>query len=438
MDICKANNIGFITSYRRHLFDLYVSFYLFIKYSVVLISRKISFRQYVIFFRRLIIFNKRLKHNKVVKINKQYKIHFWLPVFPSKPFFQAVEKFLIINGDPPPVSVVLSMTKACTYKCPHCYQKKDTGKDLPREELIKMIKEMQDIGIAFIDIEGGEPLLRFDRLLELVRNIDERSEIWVNTTGYRLTEDRARKLKEAGVFGVMISLHHWSKEKHDEFTGVKGSFDIACSAMKIFQRAGIVTVINCCPSSELIEEGGIEKMMDLAKEQGCSLIELIHEKPAGGWMGRKASMGKDILKKLYNYHLLYNTDPKYKDYPSLSVQVYESSKENFGCTAGGIERFYVNAYGEVQPCEFLNVSFGNVEEEGFLPVFRRMREYFKTPGTNWLCCTECQSIEKIIKEKKIKTTPLDKKITISLVRDWDRGEKTPLYREMKLYENKEI
>ena len=62
--------------------------------------------------------------------------------------------------------------------------------------------------------------------------------------------------------------------------------------------------------------------------------------------------------------------------------------DEYGCTAGGIERFYVNANGDVQPCEFVNVSFGNVNEEDFNNIYRRMRKYFRDPRTNWICCTE--------------------------------------------------
>lgn len=422
--------IKFITGLGRYLFDGYLSSYIFLKYTSLLLSGKISLKQYIIFFKRVLLFYTRLRHNKVVKIGNVYKIHLYLPSFPTKAFFQALDKFLILNRDPPPTSILLSMTKACAYNCPHCYQKYDKGNDLPLEKLIEVAGQIQDIGISLINIEGGEPLLRFDRLLRLVENIDDRAEIWVNTNGFGLTEEKARKLKNVGVFGVMISLHHWDKDKFDEFVQKKGAFDIALSALKTFEKVGIATVINCCASKELINEDGFKKIMELAKEYRCSLVQLIHGKSAGGWVGRQDPLGNKEIKKLYNYHLLYNNNNKYRNYPSVSSQIYESSKENFGCTAGGIERFYVNAHGEVQPCEFLNVSFGNIQDEDFLIIYKRMRSFFKKSCTKWLCCTECKNIEKIIKG-----SPLSKEETMSLVKNWDRGEQVLLYEKMGLYEN---
>lgn len=424
-----------ITGIRRVVFDIYMAIYLFLKYTYSLFSGKISFKQWILLFKRMSLLYLRFRHNKIIKIGKVYKLHLYLPAFPTKAFFYALNKFLIVEGDPPPVSVLLSTTKACVYNCPHCYQKYDKGEDLPLGRLLKVTKQIQNIGVAFFNIEGGEPLLKFERLLRLVECLDERAEIWVNTTGFGLTEEKAKKLKKAGVFGAMISLHHWNREEFDKFVGKRGAFEIALTALRIFQKVGITTAINCCPSKEMIESGGIEKIMELAKNYRCSYVQIIHGKPAGGWMGRNDSLDKVCLEKLYQSHILYNKHFKYKDYPAVSSQVFESAKRNFGCTAGGIERFYVNHHGEVQPCEFLNVSFGNVQNEDFLVIFKRMRTYFKTPGTNWLCCTEAGKISEVIKNKQEIKTPLPKEITMSLIDNWDKGEKTPLYRKMKLYES---
>ncbi len=48
----------------------------------------------------------------------------------------------------------------------------------------------------------------------------------------------------------------------------------------------------------------------------------------------------------------------------------------FVCTAGGTDRFYINAKGDVQTYEFLNFLFGNIGEEDFLTIYNRMRDHF--------------------------------------------------------------
>lgn len=426
--------IEFITGIKRFFFDIYLCSYIFLKYTLILIRREISFKQYIIFFKRLLLFYSHLRNNKVVKIGNVYKIHLYLPSFPTKAFFIAIDKFLLLDQDPPPTSMLLSMTKACPYNCPYCYQKFDKGEDLQIEKLLEVTTKIQNTGISLINIEGGEPLVKFDRLIKLLKHIDERAEVWVNTTGYGLTPDKAKRLKEAGIFGVMVSLHHWDKEKFDGFLNKKGAFETALSALEMFPKVGIATVINCCPSKQLLDEGGFDKIMDIAKKYGCSLVQLIHWKPAGGWLGKESPMDKDTIDKLYNYHLVYNKSKRYKNHPAVASQVYESAKQNFGCTAGGIERFYINANGGFQPCEFLNVSFGNIQDESFNVLFKRMRSFFKKPATKWLCCTECEKIEAMLKDNSM-SIPLPKDKTILLAQEWDRGEEVPLYVKMGLYKN---
>ena len=311
----------------------------------------------------------------------------------------------------------------------------DSGKEMPLERLIEVTHQMQDRRLAFADIEGGEPLLKFARLVEYVANIDNRTEVWINTNGYNLTLEKAITLKRVGVFGAMISTHHFLPEKFDQFVGHEGAFDKARQAFALFNQAGIATCMNCCLNQEALRSGGVEKMMDLAREWNCCFVQMIHSKESGGWLDNQEdiiNLNNDIdyLKKM---HLQYNTDPNYSDYPSVSVQVFEEAKNHYGCTAGGIDRFYLGHSGEVQPCEFLNVSFGNVQEEDFSVIWERMRNHFKKPGVKWLCSEYGPAINKYMKENQITTTPLPREHAEKVVSGWDKGEDTPMYVKMGMY-----
>lgn len=433
-----ANKNKSLGTFEKFIFFQYLKIYVFFKYLKRLLTGEIKLKQFTIFLKRVLLLFNKIKVNKVVKTRGVYKIHIYLPSFPSQAFFIALDKFLNQTKNPIelyPTSVLLSMSKVCNYNCPHCYQKLDSAKPVPLDKLSNIAKELQDLRISFINIEGGEPLLDFERLVTLLKNIDKnKSEIWVNTNGNSLTEEKAKKMKDLGVFGVMVSLHHWQKEKHDEFVGFKGAYKAALSALKLFNQVGLSTAINCTGTKNLIGSGGFEKIMQIAKDTDCAIVQLIHEKPAGGWLNREGTLEKEYIEKLYKYHLIYSLDKRYREYPAISSQVYESSKENFGCTAGGIERFYINASGEVQPCEFVNVSFGNLTEEPFSKIYKKMRNIFKVPKTNWICCTENHKIKTIIERSENKKTPLSKEISEEIINSFDLGEKTPLYKKMKLYE----
>lgn len=431
------NKNKFLTGFKKFIFFQYLKIYVFLKYFSYVIERKITLGQFLSFLKRVLLLFEKIKVNKVVKTRKVYKIHLYLPAFPSKAFFIALDKFLLKKESDPadiyPTSVLLSINKNCNYKCPHCYQKLDSSKIISLKKLKEVARKIQALNISFINIEGGEPLLDFKRLTSLLKILgNDNSEIWINTNGAFLTEKKAKLMKKLGVFGLMISLHHWKKEGHDNFTGVKGAYDRAINALRISNKIGLSTAINCTGGKRLIKEKGFFKIMEIAKNNNCALVQLIHEKPAGAWLNRKNTLEKKYVDELYKYHLLYSRSKKYVNYPAISSQAYEAAANNFGCTAGGIERFYINASGEIQPCEFVNVSFGNLEKEPFLKIYSRMRRVFDKPRTNWICCCENEKIKEALSQLNSRETPLKK--STELIKKFNLGKETEMYKKMKLYE----
>jgi AdoMet-dependent heme synthase len=66
-------------------------------------------------------------------------------------------------------------------------------------------------------LSGGEPLLRTD-LEEIAAHADRRgATVVVGTNGTRLTRERIRSLKDAGVTGVAVSVDSLDERYHDRF-----------------------------------------------------------------------------------------------------------------------------------------------------------------------------------------------------------------------------
>jgi MoaA/NifB/PqqE/SkfB family radical SAM enzyme len=376
------------------------------------------------------------RHNKCVRVYNGWKLHLYLPAYPSPAFFYAIESKLL-RTPPGPTTVVFSMTKVCDYKCEHCYQRRDGGPDVEENLLIHTAQAVRDCGVAMFDIEGGEPFMRFDRLLHLVRALDERTEIWINSTGAHVETHMLDELKDAGVFGVMVSIHSPDAATHDAFTGVSGSFETACRMVRQWRALGLVAALNSVLSEEETNCGGLGRLMDLAKELDCDYVQLIHPKPAGKWIGRTEAMqmGHAVIQFVRREHVRFNSHSMH-EYPALAAQVFEEAEHVLGCTAGAVDRFYVNVTGEVQPCEFLNLSFGNVHNEPFGMILERMRSHFKVPGADWLCCTQAGEIQKLFEEHRLQRTPLPWPVTQELVASWNRGNPTPIYEKLGIYRRK--
>ena len=388
---------------------------------------------YLRFLRRALRLLLVFRHNKVVRVFNGYKLHLYLPAYPSRAFFYAIESKLL-RTQPGATTIVFSMTKACSYRCPHCYQKNDAAFDLDEALMIKTALAVRDAGVALFDIEGGDPFLRFARLLNLTRALDARCEVWVNTTGAHLKPGMLEALQQAGLFGLMVSVHSPDRARHDAFTGVPGSFAVACDIIRACRQMNLAAAFNTVLSEDETRSGGLDRLMDLARELDCDYVQLIHPKPAGIWLGKKDGMQTErgLIEAMQQAHVRYNSIGKHS-YPSLAAQVFEESEHMLGCTSGAVDRYYVGASGEVQPCEFLNLSFGNVKEESFGTIYKRMRSYFKTPCCDWLCCTQADEIHRLFEQHNLQQTPLPWKVTRELVENWNRGKPTPIYDKLGIY-----
>lgn len=418
--------------FSKSMVDLQVQLHVFAKISAMLFKRKISFNKYFRILKRLLFFLSKMKHNKYVKIGNDIKMNLYVPAYPSKAFFFACEKMFEFDKKMPCITALVSVTSACKYSCSHCYQKHDHGKDADLAVLIQTAKKMQDMGIAFFNIEGGEPFLVYDRLLELCRNIDHRSEIVINTTGDGVSLQRLQELKSLGnVTALMFSLHSDTAEGLNAFTGTSKAWENMEKAIEMAHNVGLGVMFNSCLQHEAFTNGTFEKVMDVAKNHKAALIQLIKPKPAGGWLekGAKSFSDKDV-EILRNKVDAYNLEAKYRNYPFVYSQLLEEEVDMFGCTAGGTDRFYINAKGDLQPCEFLNISFGNIHTDDFDSIYSAMRKVFEHPGDCKLCEKHSEEILKIYKEENLKSLPLDKELSKRIYANWDQGESPDFYKKI--------
>lgn len=417
----------------KALVDIRIKLSVFWYFFKKFISGKISFSDFIRILKRLLFFLSKMNENKYVQLADTIKINLYVPSFPSKAFYQSCEKMAVLDKKMPSVSALISVTSACRYNCSHCYQRLDKGQDVNIDVLIKVCKNLQDKGVAFFNIEGGEPFLVFDKLYKLCSEIDERSEIIINTTGDAVTEERVQKLFALGnVKALMFSLHSSVPEELNKFTENENAWQNMVKAIEICHKIGMPVVFNSCLQNTSYHDGSFEKIMDVAKDFGSALIQLIKPKPAGAWLeGGATVFDENDNETLKEKVLKYNLKKEYKHYPFVYSQQLEEDTSMFGCTAGGTDRFYINAKGDLQPCEFLNISFGNIYTDNFDEIYNNMRKTFETPGDCWICEKYALEISNACKENNISILPLNKELSEKLISKWDRGVEADFYEKIK-------
>ncbi len=147
---------------------------------------------------------------------------------------------LQFSADKKPV-VVWNCTRRCNLRCIHCYSHSQDllyEGEMSTSEAKRFIDGLAEFGVPVLLFSGGEPLLRPDifELIDYTRNKGIRAV--VSTNGTLISEDTAKKLGEAGLSYVGISLDGL-KEVHDRFRRVKDSFEQALSGIRACRKAGV-------------------------------------------------------------------------------------------------------------------------------------------------------------------------------------------------------
>ncbi|TET81583.1 radical SAM protein, partial [candidate division TA06 bacterium] len=127
-----------------------------------------------------------------------------------------------------PVSAPYRMDLALTYKCEndckHCYVARD--KNMPSlsvEDWKRVLKRLWDVGIPHVCFTGGEATL-FPGLLDLVDYAEELGMVTgLLTNGRSLGQlDFVKKLEQAGLDHIQITLESHDKKIHDTIVGCPG------------------------------------------------------------------------------------------------------------------------------------------------------------------------------------------------------------------------
>ena len=304
------------------------------------------------------------------------KCEFYLKLAHS-PTASKPEKFV-------PLILSWNVTRQCNLKCPHCYINADTKEpinELTTEEAKNLIDQICEVSKPLLVLSGGEPLLRQD-VYELVRyGASKGLKMGLGSNGSLIDNDAAKKLKEAGIETVSISLDSHIPEQHDEFRGVKGSWEKAVNAIKALRENGVLVQVNTTVTQQNYDQ--IDDIMSLAEKLGVENFHLFFLVPTGrGVKIADISPAKyeEMIKKTFEKVARHKLNVR----PSCAPQFMRIAKEmglNMsrwirGCIAG---LYYCRVYpnGDITPCPYLPIKLGNIRETPFKEIWFNA-EMFKT------------------------------------------------------------
>jgi len=299
-----------------------------------------------------------------------------------------------------PFLVVWDFTRGCNLRCKHCYANagKRAPNELTTEQAKAVVDQLDEAGVVAVALSGGEPTTRED-FFEIVRYIHKKGmHVSVASNGTLITKEFAKKLKDAGVDYIEISLDHTEPSIHDEFRGVKGAWEKTVEGIKHCVEAGIVTCI-----ATTVTKYNYDNIPDMIK---FAQKLKVHRFIAFNFVPTRR--GKEIIdtditpeqrEKLLNFLYdkleeknnleVFSTCPAYARISLERVSAGEKGSvapthfaavelrgkaialADFigGCGAG---RNYcsIEYNGDIQPCVFLPIKVGNVIKDGFENVWK--------------------------------------------------------------------
>ncbi len=281
------------------------------------------------------------------------------------------------NGENIPAFLISSITSNCNLFCKGCYARanKLCGEGLRKEQLSneiwgRIFKEAEELGIAFVLLAGGEPLMRKD----VIEKAAEYRKIMfpVFTNGIMFEEEYLRLFDKNRNLIPILSIEG-NQEQTDERRG-NGTYNALMNVMETLRRKGILYGASVTVTTENIETVTSKDFFDILYNKGCKGLIFVEYVPVTEDTNHLAPT--DIEREMLEDRQ-QGLREMYEDVIFLSFPGDE--KYSGGCLAAGRGFFHINTDGSAEPCPFSPYSDTNLKDCSLRealksPLFRRLDE----------------------------------------------------------------
>jgi mycofactocin radical SAM maturase len=302
------------------------------------------------------------------------------------------------TGTQAPICLTWELTYACNLACTHCLSSSGTRRtdELTLEEIKSLVDEWAASGVFYVNIGGGEPMVRPDFFDIIEYTVGSRIGVNFSTNGTMIDEAKAQRLAAMDYVDLQVSLDGADVETNDAIRG-PGSYARARRAMDHLAGAGFEDF----KISVVLTRGSIaqlDRLQELADDYRARL-RLTRLRPSGRgvdvWDELRPTT--DQNRELHSWLLdhpatltgdsLFHLNAFGRSLPGLSM-----------CGAGRIVCL-VDPVGNVYACPFLihpDFKAGNIRTDGGFGaiwadagLFDRMR----TPTVASGGCISCTAFE---------------------------------------------
>ncbi|HEY6833051.1 MAG TPA: radical SAM protein, partial [Pseudolabrys sp.] len=192
---------------------------------------------------------------------------------------------------PAPLGLLAELTHRCPLGCPYCSN--PLALDPRVEELdtatwARVFGEAAGLGVLQVHLSGGEPAARRDlpEIVKAARDAGLYSNLITSAVG--LTADGLRKLADAGLDHVQISIQDSDEISADHIAGYKGASARKRALATEVVKLGLPLTVNMVVHRANIAR--VEPMVELALSLGASRVEIAHVQYYGWALKNRAAL----------------------------------------------------------------------------------------------------------------------------------------------------
>jgi MoaA/NifB/PqqE/SkfB family radical SAM enzyme len=277
---------------------------------------------------------------------------------------------LLLTRTAPLRYVDIALDYACNLNCVHCSAERlkhdRHTRRMQLSDYERLAEQCRALGVITVGFTGGEPLV-YPKLRQVIAAFKPgRTMISIKTNGVLLNDEWLRRLKSWGVDSISIGLGP-VPDRLQDYDGLRGLPDTYTKSICAAQRAkehGFRVIVGVVVSHENVDSEVVERILEYTNEWGMILIFGLAV-PAGNWSAqRRIILTEEDRTRLRDLLVKY---------PHARTD-FESNFCTRGCGAAN-EKLYVTPYGDVMPCPFVQISFGNVLQDSLRIIRNRVLSY---------------------------------------------------------------
>ncbi|MCR5109249.1 MAG: radical SAM protein [Lachnospiraceae bacterium] len=262
-------------------------------------------------------------------------------------------------GEHIPPFLITSITSKCNLHCEGCYSRcnhatvdTEPVSQLADEEWFRIFDEADDMGISFILLAGGEPMLRRGVIEAAGKKKNILFPIFTNGTfideDYLELLDRCRNL-------IPIMSIEGKKEITDSRRGA-GIYDRLIKNMDEIHRRDLIFGASVTVTTENIHEVTSDEFLNELRDRGCRAVIFVEFVPVTE-ESKELAPGDD--EREYLNKEIERLREKMPEMVYISFPGDE--KGSGGCVAAGRGFFHINSHGGAEPCPFSPYSDVNIK-----------------------------------------------------------------------------